>query len=149
MIAIVKLIDKLDDQVSLDILNLWLGYMINDDDEPFALNVGRYAGSWRCLELEKKKITDLVIYGTGHDGRINRSVLDLCHIPVTCFSDSAASGSAHFMGLPVISVGMLKEQYPDYGGIRSACQIDEEGIIIKAFGKVKPKDSAKQMLKEL
>ena len=27
--------------------------------------------------------------------------------------------------------------------------IDEEGVIIKTFGKVKPKDNAKQMLKEL
>ncbi len=27
--------------------------------------------------------------------------------------------------------------------------IDEDGIIIKIFGKVKPKDNAKQLLKEL
>ena len=32
---------------------------------------------------------------------------------------------------------------------RSTYLIDEAGTIIKAFGKVKPKDSAKQMLKEL
>lgn len=32
---------------------------------------------------------------------------------------------------------------------RSTYLIDEEGTIIKAFGKVKPKDNAKQMLKEL
>ncbi len=32
---------------------------------------------------------------------------------------------------------------------RSTYLIDENGIIIKAFGKVKPKDNAKQMLKEL
>lgn len=32
---------------------------------------------------------------------------------------------------------------------RSTYLIDEDGIIIKAFGKVKPKDNAKQTLKEL
>ena len=32
---------------------------------------------------------------------------------------------------------------------RSTYLIDEDGIIVKAFGKVKPKDNAKQMLKEL
>ena len=32
---------------------------------------------------------------------------------------------------------------------RSTYLIDEEVIIVKAFGKVKPKDNAKQMLKEL
>ncbi len=32
---------------------------------------------------------------------------------------------------------------------RSTYLIDENGIIIKAFGKVKPKDNAKQMLNEL
>ena len=32
---------------------------------------------------------------------------------------------------------------------RSTYLIDEKGIIIKTFGKVKPKDNAKQMLKEL
>lgn len=32
---------------------------------------------------------------------------------------------------------------------RSTYLIDEKGIIIKAFGKVKPKDNAKEMLKEL
>lgn len=32
---------------------------------------------------------------------------------------------------------------------RSTYLIDENGIIAKAFGKVKPKDNAKQMLKEL
>lgn len=32
---------------------------------------------------------------------------------------------------------------------RSTYLIDEDGVIVKAFGKVKPKDNAKQMLKEL
>ena len=32
---------------------------------------------------------------------------------------------------------------------RSTYLIDEDGVIIKTFGKVKPKDNAKQMLKEL
>jgi len=38
---------------------------------------------------------------------------------------------------------------PVMGIERSTYLIDENGIIIKAFGKVKPKDNAKQMLKEL
>lgn len=38
---------------------------------------------------------------------------------------------------------------PVMGIERSTYLIDEEGTIIKAFGKVKPKDNAKQMLKEL
>jgi peroxiredoxin Q/BCP len=33
--------------------------------------------------------------------------------------------------------------------IRSAYLIDEEGVIVKAFGGVKPKDNAAQMLEEL
>ena len=32
---------------------------------------------------------------------------------------------------------------------RSTYLIDEDGVIVKAFGKVKPKDNPKQMLKEL
>ena len=32
---------------------------------------------------------------------------------------------------------------------RSTYLIDENGVIVKAFGKVKPKDNAKQMLKAL
>ena len=32
---------------------------------------------------------------------------------------------------------------------RSACLIDEDGIIVKTFGKVKPKDNAKQLLNEI
>ncbi len=38
---------------------------------------------------------------------------------------------------------------PVMGIERSTYLIDEEGTIIKAFGKVKPKDNAGQMLKEL
>jgi len=38
---------------------------------------------------------------------------------------------------------------PVMGIERSTYLIDKEGTIIKAFGKVKPKDNAKQMLKEL
>ncbi|MBE6123847.1 MAG: thioredoxin-dependent thiol peroxidase [Erysipelotrichaceae bacterium] len=38
---------------------------------------------------------------------------------------------------------------PVMGIERSTYLIDEEGVIVKAFGKVKPKDNAKQMLKEL
>ncbi len=38
---------------------------------------------------------------------------------------------------------------PVMGIERSTYLIDEEGVIIKAFGKVKPKDNAGQMLKEL
>ncbi len=38
---------------------------------------------------------------------------------------------------------------PTMGIERSTYLIDENGIIIKAFGKVKPKENAKQMLKEL
>ena len=38
---------------------------------------------------------------------------------------------------------------PVMGIERSTYLIDEEGVIVKTFGKVKPKDNAKQMLKEL
>ena len=38
---------------------------------------------------------------------------------------------------------------PVMGIERSTYLIDEDGMIIKAFGKVKPKENAKQMLKEL
>ena len=33
--------------------------------------------------------------------------------------------------------------------VRTTYLIDEQGVIVKAFGKVKPKDNAKQMLNEL
>lgn len=38
---------------------------------------------------------------------------------------------------------------PVMGIERSTYLIDEDGVIVKAFGKVKPKDNPKQMLKEL
>lgn len=38
---------------------------------------------------------------------------------------------------------------PVMGIERSTYLIDEAGVILKAFGKVKPKDNAKQMIKEL
>lgn len=38
---------------------------------------------------------------------------------------------------------------PVMGIERSTYLIDENGVIVKAFGKVKPKDNAKQMMKEL
>ncbi len=37
----------------------------------------------------------------------------------------------------------------DMGIQRSTYLIDEEGTVVKAFGRVKPKDNAGQMLKEL
>ena len=42
-----------------------------------------------------------------------------------------------------------KDGKPTKSLIRSTYLIDENGIIAKAFSKVKPKDNAKQMLKEL
>ena len=38
---------------------------------------------------------------------------------------------------------------PVMGIERSTYPIDEDGVIVKAFSKVKPKDNPKQMLKEL
>lgn len=38
---------------------------------------------------------------------------------------------------------------PVMGIERSTYLIDEDGVIVKAFSKVKPKDNPKQMLKEL
>ncbi len=42
-----------------------------------------------------------------------------------------------------------KDGKPTRSLIRSTYLIDEEGVIIKAFGRVKPKDNAAQMLEEL
>ena len=42
-----------------------------------------------------------------------------------------------------------KDGKPGKGLIRSTYLIDEDGIIIKAFGGVKPKENASQMLEEL
>lgn len=45
--------------------------------------------------------------------------------------------------------GRLMFGRPVMGIERSTYLIDEAGVILKAFGKVKPKDNAKQMIKEL
>ena len=42
-----------------------------------------------------------------------------------------------------------KEGKPTKSLIRSTCLIDKDGVIIKAFGGVKPKENAAQMLEDL
>ena len=49
----------------------------------------------------------------------------------------------------VIAEGLTKTGKVTRRMVRTTYLIDEDGVIIRAFGKVKPKDNAKQMLGEL
>ena len=49
----------------------------------------------------------------------------------------------------VIAEGLTKTGKVTRRMVRTTYLIDEDGVIIRAFGKVKPKDNAKQMLAEL
>lgn len=65
-------------------------------------------------------------------------------LPFTLLSDANLSVITAY---DVLRPG--KDGKPSKSLIRSTYLIDEEGVIVKAFGGVKPKDNAAQMLEEL
>ncbi len=65
-------------------------------------------------------------------------------LPFTLLSDANLSVITSY---DVLRPG--KDGKPSKSLIRSTYLIDEEGVIVKAFGGVKPKDNAAQMLEEL
>ena len=86
-----------------------------------------------------------VVLGVSKDSVESHKRFEEKHgLPFTLLSDADLSTITAY---DVLSTG--KDGKPTKGLIRSTYLIDEEGVIIKAFGGVKPKENAAQMLEEL
>ena len=86
-----------------------------------------------------------VVFGVSKDSVESHKRFEEKHgLPFTLLSDADLSTITAY---DVLRTG--KDGKPTKGLIRSTYLIDEEGVIIKAFGGVKPKENAAQMLEEL
>lgn len=86
-----------------------------------------------------------VVLGVSRDSVESHKRFEEAHgLPFTLLSDTELSTITAY---DVLRPG--KDGKPTKSLIRSTYLIDEDGIIIKAFGGVKPKDNAAQMLEEL
>ena len=86
-----------------------------------------------------------VVLGVSKDSVESHKRFEEKHgLPFTLLSDADLSTITAY---DVLRTG--KDGKPTKGLIRSTYLIDEEGVIIKAFGGVKPKENAAQMLEEL
>lgn len=86
-----------------------------------------------------------VVLGVSKDSVESHKRFEEKHgLPFTLLSDADLSTITAY---DVLRTG--KDGKPTKGLVRSTYLIDEEGVIIKAFGGVKPKENAAQMLEEL
>ena len=86
-----------------------------------------------------------VVLGVSKDSVESHKRFEEAHgLPFTLLSDTELSAISAY---DVLRPG--KNGKPAKSLIRSTYLIDEDGIIIKAFGGVKPKENAAQMLEEL
>ena len=86
-----------------------------------------------------------VVLGVSKDSVASHKRFEEKHgLPFTLLSDTELSV---IQAYDVLKPG--KDGKPTKSLLRSTYLIDEEGVIVKAFGGVKPKDNAAQMLEEL
>ena len=90
------------------------------------------------------KLKDLLTQYPWLKNEISKRFEEAHGLPFTLLSDTELSTITAY---DVLRPG--KDGKPTKSLIRSTYLIDEDGIIIKAFGGVKPKDNAVQMLEEL
>lgn len=94
------------------------------DEESFLDGIAKICShDWYSWELDRAMeaagARRVILYGAGHDGRINRKVLDLCGIPLKCFCDRdpdairKRDASESFAGAEVISDDQLPEAAAD------------------------------------
>lgn len=131
LLQIDKIRDALQDEESVTIFNARINYMIDRDVDSFCKVIESMDKKWMCKELEdmlhKEKYEGIIIFGSGHDGRWTKRVLELCHyVPhYFCESDLGKVGSK-VEGIPIISISYLLENCQNYLVILGSMKYSEE-----------------------
>ena len=117
------------------------------------IKTGRYTG-WKiteerrsfCIFTLKTIQQDAAIIGVSKDSvDSHKRFAEKYNLPFTLISDP------EFMAIKAYDVWQEKKTAGriSMGVVRTTYLIDEEGVIVKAFGKVKAADNPAQMLEEL
>ena len=98
---------RFEDGRSRDVFNTIFDHRVFRDDRVLIERIAAFGGKWRCLEIERAMRTrgysKLCLYGAGFDGRINKTAMDMCGIPVLRIYDSNAALAGTFIGNTVIA----------------------------------------------
>ncbi len=119
LLDIRKIREALQDEESETLFDARINYMINRNEEQYYKVLDTLNKEWYCQEvkdiLEKIDVKGIIIFGSGHDGRRIKKILEDCkYFPkMFCDSDVAKVGKK-IDGIEVISINTLVRKYFDY-----------------------------------
>lgn len=131
LLEIAKIKKAMLDEESRLLFDAKIDYMISRDADRFYDVSDTLGKKWRCKELDEilKKISvkGIIIFGSGHDGRRTKRILEICNYSPDyfCDSDTAKAGTC-VEGLEVLAVDSLSLQYHDYLVILGSAKYAEE-----------------------
>lgn len=131
LLSLERIKKSLLDEKSRMFFDAKVDYMINRDGEQFLRVIDTIDDNWFCRELEEAlarvDVKGIVIFGSGHDGKITKKILEKCKYLLSffCDSDSAKVGK-NVEGVKVISVGELTEKYSDHLVVLGSAKYAEE-----------------------
>lgn len=131
LLELKKVRDSMIDEKSRKIFDARIDYMIKRDEDCFYNVIDMIEDDWYCTELEealgKVDVKGIIIFGSGHDGKRTKRILERCNYsPVYfCDSDSDKVGS-NVGGIEVISVEEVTERYQEYLIVLGSTKYAEE-----------------------
>lgn len=140
---IARIREAMADEESKVLFDAKIDYLITKDEEQFVNVAESFGRDWHCSELnevlKKVDVKGIIIFGSGHDGKRDKKILENCGYFPMFFCDSNKEKIGKMIdGIKVISVNELIERYRDYLVVLgSARYMDEmyEVLLTRKFPK--------------
>lgn len=91
LLSLERIKKSLLDEKSRMLFDAKVDYMINRDGEQFLRVIDTIDDNWFCRELEEAlarvDVKGIVIFGSGHDGKITKKILEKCKYLLSFFCD--------------------------------------------------------------
>lgn len=141
LLEIRKIKEALLDDESRILFDARIDYMISRDTDRFYQVIDKLDKKWYCQELNEKlkkiSVKGIVVFGSGHDGKRTKRILDACNYPPHCFCDSDGGKVGKVVDdLPVISIDDLLTEYQNYLVVLGSMRYSEEmyqTLVMKGF----------------